>query len=186
MELLERFSRAVRAADPEAQVLGGVTAPFGMDDALRTAPQTFLSQIKKLGAAKHWDGVSHHPYTPAGVSPMPAPKAKPRFPQYTVTLGNISTLLKMFPDEPFYLTEYGYPTEPSAAWGAAFVSEPTQANYLTQAFKYAATFKQVKLLNWFLWRDIDNGKDRLDSAFFGLKRADNTKKPSWYAFQKAH
>jgi len=184
MELLERFSRAVHKADPEAKVLGGVTAPFGMNDELRTAPQRFLGQLKELGAEKHWDGVSHHPYTPAGVSPMPAPTAKPRFPEYSVTLGNISTLLKMFPDEPFYLTEYGYPTEPSAAWGTAFVSEPTQAAYLTTAFKHAATFDQVKLLNWFLWRDIDVGADRIENAFFGLRRPDNTKKASWYAFRQ--
>jgi polysaccharide biosynthesis protein PslG len=184
VKLLKRFSTAVHGADPAAKVLGGVTAPFGADNQLRTSPQTFLSNLKVLGAAKWWDGVSHHPYTPAGVMPMPKPLARPQFPQLTVTLGNIQTLLKMFPSEPFYLTEYGYPTQASMAWGSAYVTDAQQAAYLTTAYRDAAGLEQVKLLSWFLWKDIDAGADNPGSAYFGLRRADGTKKPSWSAYAR--
>ena len=184
VKLLKAFSTAVHGADPAAKVLGGVTAPFGTDNQLRTSPQTFLSNLKVLGAAKWWDGISHHPYTPAGVMPMPKPLAKPQFPELTVTLGNIQTLLKMFPNEPFYLTEYGYPTQASVAWGSGHVSESQQARYLTTAYRYVAGLKQVKLLSWFLWKDIDVGADNPGSAFFGLLRADGTRKPSWWAYAR--
>jgi hypothetical protein len=184
VKLLQRFYRAMGRSDPAAKVLGGVTAPFGMNDKMRTAPQRFLADLKSLGAAEWWDGVSHHPYMPAGVKPMPGPKAKPSFPQYTVTLGNISTVLKIFPGEPFYLTEYGYPTKASTAWGRGYVSEKTQASYLTTAYRYAAGFKQVKMLSWFLWKDINKGANRPENAYFGLVRANGTKKPSWYAYAR--
>jgi hypothetical protein len=183
-KLIQRFYRGVNRGDAGAKVLGGVTAPFGMNDKMRTAPQRFAADLKSLGAAKYWDGYSHHPYTPAGVQPMPAPKARPSFPQYTITLGNLSTLLRIFPKEPFYLTEYGYPTKASRQWGPGHVSEKTQASYLTTAYKHAASFKQVKLLTWFLWQDIYVGPDNAANAYFGLVQPNGTKKPSWSAFAK--
>jgi hypothetical protein len=183
--MLQRFYRAVNRADPAAKVLGGVTSPFGMNDKMRTAPQRFAANLKALGAAKWWDGYSHHPYMPAGSNPMPGPRTKPNFPQYTVALANISTLLRIFPSEPFYLTEYGYPTKKSPAWGPGHVSEKSQAQYLTTAYRFAAGFKQVKMLTWFLWKDLYTGMaDNMGNAFFGLKRPNGTKKPSWTAFSK--
>jgi len=184
LALLKPFSEAVHGADPRAEVLGGVTAPYGMGTTMGTPPQDFLQDLKLLGAAKWWDGISHHPYTPAGVSPMPAPLAKPNFPDLTVSLGNIETLLRMFPEEPFYLTEYGYPTQESLAWGSAFVSEEKQAEYLTTAYRHVAGLEQVKMLTWFLWRDIDAGQDDPGNAFFGLKRPDGSRKPSWTAYAR--
>jgi hypothetical protein len=184
VKLLQRFYQAVHQADPKAKVLGGVTSPFGMNDKMRTAPQRFATYLRSLGAAKWWDGYSHHPYMPAGSKPMPGPRTKPNYPRYTVALANISTLLRIFPKEPFYLTEYGYPTKKSPAWGPGFVSERSQAKYLTRAFRYAAGFKQVKLLTWFLWKDLYVGPDSTANAYFGLRRPDGTKKPSWSAFAR--
>ena len=54
-----------------------------------------------------FDAYSHHPYAVGGTKNI-APEAQPRNPNLTVSLGNISTLLKIFPNKPFYLTEYGY------------------------------------------------------------------------------
>ncbi len=183
MKLLKPFSKAVHGADESAQVLGGVTAPFGMDDTFRTSPQKFAQHLKSLGAAKYWDGYSHHPYMPAASSKLPGPREEPRFPEYTITLGNITTLLKIFPDEPFYLTEYGYATEASTSWGQGHVTEQEQAEYLKIAYDYAKGLKQVKMLTWFLWKDIYGGSpEDVSNAFFGLVRPDGTKKPSWQAY----
>jgi len=184
VKLLQRISRAVHRADSSAKVLGGVTAPVGMNDRLRTAPQRFARSLKALGAAKYWDGYSHHPYMPAGRRFMPGPRTRPNFPNYTVTLANLSTLLRIFPKEPFYLTEYGYPTRRSLAWGPGRVTEKAQARYLTTAFRHAAGFRQVKMLAWFLWKDIYVAPNDMANAYFGLRRVDGTRKPSWYAFAK--
>jgi len=182
VKLLEPFSRAIHQADPDALVLGGVTAPFGTDDEMRTSPQRFATQLRDLGGAEWWDGYSHHPYVPATGRPMPAPTDQPRFPEYTVTLGNLETLVAILPDERLYLTEYGYPTAVSRAWGFGYVDEATQAAYVTAAYQRAAEFEQVRMLAWFLWRDIDKGADRWENAFFGLVRPDGTRKPSWEAY----
>jgi hypothetical protein len=53
------------------------------------------------------------------------------------------------------------------------------------AYHEAATHKQIKMLVWFLWKDIDVGKPNSTSnAFFGLVRPNGTRKPSWSAFAR--
>ena len=49
------MSAGIRAGDPQALVIGGVTAPSGANDDFRTAPQTFASELKSLGAAAYFD-----------------------------------------------------------------------------------------------------------------------------------
>jgi hypothetical protein len=181
---LQRFYRGVRSGDPAAKVLGGVTAPFGMNNKVYMSPQRFAQNLKFLGADKWWDGYSHHPYLPA-TKPMPGPRVAPLFPHNTVTLSNIGELLKLFPRSAFYLTEYGYPTKRSPSWGAGWVSERLQAQYMTTAYREAASHRQIKMLAWFLYQDIDVGKpDSPSNAFFGIVRPDGTRKPSWYAYSR--
>jgi hypothetical protein len=179
---LQHFVRGVRAGDPAAKVLGGVTAPFGRNNTANLSPQRFARNLKSLGAEKWWDGYSHHPYLPA-TRPMRGPLAAPRLPYNNVTLSNIETLLKLFPKSAFYLTEYGYPTKRSPSWGYGSVSEKLQARYLTVAYKEAAAHRQIKMLTWFLWKDIvTDDPDSTSNAYFGLRRPDGTRKPAWYAY----
>jgi hypothetical protein len=186
MWLLKRFYRAVKRVHPGAKVLAGVTAPVGTNDRLRTSPQRFARLLKSFGAARYFDGYSHHPYMPANRTPMIAPEKPPRSPKSTVSLGNIKTLLRVFPKKPFFLTEYGYPTRRSRGWGVGRVSRTLQARYLTRAYKYAARYRQVKMLVWFLWKDINPTGDpnAYTSAFFGLRSVNGQRKPSWYAFAR--
>jgi len=181
--MLKRFYKAARAADDKAVVLGGVTAPVGMNDANRTSPLRFARQIRSLGAARYFHAYSHHPYMPAAGWPMPGPERPSRFGDYCVTLGNIQTLLRLFPGKPFHLSEYGYPTKRSSAWGYAFITEKLQADYLKRAYRFAARFKQVRSLHWFLWKDINAPGTDLD-AYFGLVRPNGTRKPAWYAYAR--
>jgi hypothetical protein len=181
---LQRFRRGVRAGDPAARVLGGVTAPFGLNNRNYLSPQRFAQHLKYLGADKWWDGYSHHPYLPAS-KPMPGPLRAPLYPRNTVTLSNIEVLLKLFPKSAFYLTEYGYPTKRSPSWGWGYVSEKLQAQYLRTAYREAATHRQIKLLSWFLWQDIDTGEaGSTSNAYFGLRRPNGTRKASWYAYSR--
>jgi hypothetical protein len=184
--MLQHFYTGIKAGDPSAIVLGGVTAPVGNNDKLRTSPQRFAAALRRLGAAANMDGYSHHAYVPGGVTTMLPPQAPPRFPSSTVSLGNIGTLLHIFPSKPFYITEYGYTTRYSQAFGGGQVSPKTQAAYLTAAFHWAARFKQIKMLVWFLrqdWSPSGKATDRT-GIYFGLRDIHGLKKPSWSAYAK--
>ena len=99
-----------------------------------------------------FDAYSHHPYTVGGTSSI-APEDMPHYPNLTVSLGNISTLLKIFPTKPFYITEYGYYTEYRIAMGI-YVNQVTQALFLPRAYNFVARYPQIKALIWYPYQDM--------------------------------
>jgi Cellulase (glycosyl hydrolase family 5) len=149
--MLTAFSKGIRAGDPDALVIAGSNSPVGLNNDLGTSPQRFATQLKSMVSLSVFDAYSHHPYTTGGTSNT-APEAMPHYPKVTVSLGNISALLKIFPSKPFYITEYGYYTKYRTAMGI-YVSQATQAKYLPRAYKYAARFPQIKALIWFPYHD---------------------------------
>jgi hypothetical protein len=182
LKYLKVFGAGIKRGDPAARVVAGATAPVGLDDAIRTSPQKFARFLAANGAAAHFDIYSHHPYTPGG-SVYAAPDKPPNNPNTTVTLYNLNTLLKLFPGKPFWLTEYGYNTQPSLDFGGFVVREAAQARYLRRAYQYADRYKQVKVLFWFLVRDLEPASgDPRSGAYTGLRRPDGSRKPSWYAY----
>jgi hypothetical protein len=182
-KMLHQFYMSAKAERPAAVVIGGVTGPVGLNDVLRTSPQRFAQVLKAAGAAAWMNAYSHHPYTPGG-SVNPAPEAKPHNPSTTVTLGNLSVLLKLFPTKPFYLTEYGYNTQPSVAFGTFTVSKSAQAAYLQRAYRFAARYSQVKALFWYLAKDVKPSDSRPAKygVYTGLRGTNNLRKPAWFAF----
>jgi Cellulase (glycosyl hydrolase family 5) len=186
MSMLRRFAPAVRKGDRRALVIAGATAPTGNDDRWRTTPQTFARALRAAGAGKLFDAYSHHPYTPGG-EPHPAPEGMPSPDGTTVTLANLKTLLRIFPHKPFYLTEYGYNTKPAAVFGGFCVSARNQANYLRRAYAVAKRYRQVKMLMWFLVKDIHTpGHPASSGIYTGLRRLNGSKKPAWKAFARLH
>jgi Cellulase (glycosyl hydrolase family 5) len=179
---LRAMSPAIRAADPGALVIAGATAPSGENNVFRTAPQTFARQLKTLGAAPWFDVYSHHPYCVGGRADLD-PALPPAHPDRTIELANIGTLLRIFPAKPFYLTEYGYSTRYSWAFGPP-VNETQQAIYLRKALAMVARHPQIKLLLWFLDRDISPSGASSDAngVYTGLRRLGGGAKPAWYAF----
>jgi hypothetical protein len=181
--MLKAFTRGVRSSGVRVRVLAGATAPVGQDDKLRTSPQTFARFLKRSGAARWFDGYSHHPYTPGG-SRFHSPQRPPNNPRTTVTLYNLRTLLRLFPGKPFYLTEYGYNTQRSVDFAGFSVTEKAQARYLRQAYAMASAHPQVKALFWYLVRDVSSASQPADRGVYtGLRRLDGSKKPSWFAFR---
>ncbi len=152
--MLRRFAPAVRKGDPRALVIAGATAPTGNDDRWRTSPQTFARTLKAAGAGKLFDAYSHHPYTPGRLSATLRRRPCRNPDGTTVTLANLKTLLRIFPSKPFYLTEYGYNTKPSVVFGDFSVSARTQAKYLRRAYAVARRYRHVKMLMWFLVKDM--------------------------------
>ena len=184
VRMLRAFSAGAQRAHTNVRVVAGATAPVGLNDRYRTSPQRFARFLSRARAGRCFDVYSHHPYTPGG-SIHTAPNQPPNDPSTTVTLYNLKTLLRLFPRKPFFLTEYGYSTQPSAAFGGFAVDEVVQASYLKTAYKYAGRYPQVKLLVWFLLRDVKPASGRADSGVYsGLRRPDGTRKPSWYAFRR--
>lgn len=113
-----------------------------------------------------------------------APGGMPNDPSTTVTLANLGTLLRLFPSKPFYLTEYGYNTRRSLDFGGFVVTEREQARYLKAAYALAGRHRQVKALFWFLVTDVRPASGSADlGVYTGLRRADGSKKPSWYAYR---
>lgn len=186
LKYLEAFGAGVKAGDPGALVIAGSTAPSGSDDDFRTSPQTFAARLKAKGAGAYFDVYAHHPYVPGGAPDMD-PGLPPQFPTHTVSLSNIGTLLKIFPTKPFYLTEYGFSTEPSLAFGPP-VTEAQQAAYLTKAYALAGRHSQVKMLVWYLLQDTSpTGKPTSPLGWYlGLRRVSGTAKPAWYAFARGN
>jgi hypothetical protein len=183
LRMLRAFQAGVRRAGVRMQVVAGATAPVGLNDSYRTSPQRFAAFLRRSGAAKLFDVYSHHPYTPGG-SIYRAPGQPPNDPSNTVTLYNLRVLLRLFPHKPFYLTEYGYSTQPSDAFGGFSVSEAEQSRYLKQAYALAGRYPQVKMLAWFLLRDQRPTDGPGTGVYSGLRRANGSRKPAWYTFRE--
>ena len=181
-KILAAFSQGVRAGDPAALVVAGETGPTGDDSRLRTSPRLFAHQIKAAGAAAYFDIYAHHPYPAAG-NPRIGPSAMPRDPSHTIWLANLQVLLDVFPDKPFYLSEFGYPTTYSALFGVR-VSPAKQAFYLTAAYRMAARYPQVQMLTWFPRKDYSDDGTYRDhfGNYSGLRTLRGLRKPAYYAY----
>jgi hypothetical protein len=122
-----------------------------------------------------------HPYACA------APETIARYANGRMTTGSFpayrevrATMLAHGDDKPIWFTEFGW----TSYSGQCGVTEATQADYLTRAFRFMEQDPYVAVATWYAFRnnfwagDADNGEDR-----YGLTKADFTPKPSYYAFK---
>ena len=182
LRMLKAFHAGVTRAGTGVRVVAGATAPVGLNDRMRTSPQRFARFLKRQHAGRYFDVYSHHPYTPGG-SFLLRPDQPPNDPTTTVTLYNLGTLLRLFPGKPFYLTEYGYGTRYSQGLGLT-VTRKQQAAYLRRAYALARSYKQVRMLLWFLLYDLrPSGQPAEMGWYTGLRDAAGGRKPAWYAFR---
>jgi hypothetical protein len=180
--MLAAFSQGVRAGDPSALVVAGETSPTGDNTRYRTSPLRFARLLRDAGAADHFDAYAHHPYPVAGNKDI-SPAAIPRDPSRTVWLGNLGTLLEVFPGKPFYLSEFGYSTAHSSVFGVS-VSQARQASYLTASYQVAARYPQVRMLTWFPIRDYSESGSYSDrfGVYCGLRDLRGLRKRAYYAY----
>jgi hypothetical protein len=183
---LQAFYKGIKAGYRRAVVLGGVTGPWGKNNRWSTSPQRFARHLKALRAWRWFNGYSHHPYPVGGIPP--APNKRPRFPQYTVSLYNARTLLRIFPKKQFYFTEYGYTTKAVKVFGGGRVTPARQARYLTMAYRMAKRLPRVRMLLWLQWKDTPPaaGKPSNLGHYFGLRYANGKRKPSWYRYARLY
>jgi hypothetical protein len=165
------------------QVACGVTGPKG-NDAPATSrasvdPLTFLTAAKKFGMKK-FDVYAHHPYADAGTeAPSYIPKGNNK---RRIQLGNINVLIaqvtKLYGSHPFWLTEYGYQTNPPDNKTGFGVTWAKQALYMKQAYAIARKNPHIQMMLWFLVRDEPN----LGGWQSGLETLAGKKKPAWSTF----
>jgi hypothetical protein len=172
-ELLKAAYPEIKAADPNATVIGGVTgAVVDYGDVIMN-PVTFVNGIYDAGGEGYFDALSFHPY----LYSLPFSQGAP-YPQSPLTqLQDMRAVMVANgdADKQIWASEYGEPTSE--------VSEADQAAYL-----------QDMLTTWrglgytgpaFVWtlQDRATGSTNPDDTF-GVIRSDGTLKPAAYVIQQ--
>ena len=174
--------RAVKAADPRAQVLIGELSPYKKANH-SIAPLSFLRQMTCVngkyrrqkgacqGGALKADGFAHHPYD-FKYAPT---RARPGADNVTIaTLGRLTRALDKLKAArvlvprtgkwlPLYLTEYGY-----FRAGPRAISEARRARWTREGFEIARKHPRVKQALYYLFVRPPGG------TFFDLSLLDHT------------
>lgn len=194
--LLEAASRSIRAVDPSAPVLlGGLAAIRTKGKGL--SPADFLRQVCSSGDLSVVDGVAFHPYTYPGLPSEASPGRSTAWNLIDQGADSLRAVLNQTcrtPGLPIWLTEYGAPTggpgEPSDGSPGSITEETThvteqrQAAIATDVLKTVRIKANVEAMIWYADQDLgDDASSNLD--FYGLRRADGSKKPAFDAFAKA-
>jgi hypothetical protein len=187
--LLGVAHNAIEAADPSATILlGGLAAAqTGNGD---ISPSDFLTQVCQQGGISLVSGVAYHPYS------EPVPPAYDASWNPWNQISNLESILSSCgaPNMKIWITEYGAPTDGPGA-GATMsnyllgqpsdhVDEPLQAEMATEAVELTRSDPAIAAMYWYSYEDLGTGQSDPEN-FYGLRRADGSAKPSWYAFRSA-
>lgn len=164
VNLLRASYGTIKAADPNANVLGGAVS--GSD-------YGYVSTLYTLDAKNYFDILSLHPYAnPHGPDEIATPDT-----YYYPTVTKVLDVMAQNGDQdkPVWFAELAWAKEWSN-WGG--VTAENQADYLKTSFSMASqSWPQVKAYVWFTSRDTEDGN-------WGLYEPDGSKRPSWYTFQE--
>lgn len=192
--LLRAASGAIRAADPEAFVVFGGMASIDTGDA-GVAPVEFLERVSELGGNTQVDAVAFHPYTYPRLASVARAEPSP-WSTIAVDPESLRSVLAEYgtPDLPIWITEFGAPTDgPGAASdgtpedtsdATTHVTEDQQAAIARDVLATVVEHRDVDVLMWYSGQDLgtDTGSNL---NFYGLRRADGSKKPAFDAFADA-
>lgn len=168
-------AREIRAAQPDAIVIGGVAGPAGgLDDGTAKRPKLCLTGTESAAATTmirflkaenvRLDAWSQHLY------PIGSPTTAFNFPSWR-SLPQLFTMLdKLQPGLPVYVTETGYHTSYNR-FHRYFVSEQQQADWLDETFAMANRYPRVAVTVWFNLQDNPHWTG-------GLLRDDKSPKPA--------
>jgi hypothetical protein len=178
--LLKAAYGEIKAADPQATVLSGGTAPAN-SDGTNYAPVDWLTAIYANGGGDSFDAVSHHPYCwPAlpgdGVSWS-------AWHQMYGTSPSVRSVMVAHgdSDKKIWGTEFGAPTNGTPG---SYVSESDQAKMISRAYELWGSYSWAGPLFTYQARDIGTTTDTREN-FFGLLRYDYSQKPAYAAYKAA-
>lgn len=192
--LLRSTSLLIHGVDPTARVLMGGMAAVPTTSNGNIDPREFLDEVCELGACEGLDGVAYHPYTWPALASDTRPGGTP-----WMAIGTMDWSLRSVLDANGYhglkiwVTEFGAPTGgPGTAsdgspgsWTANtdHVTEQRQAQIASDGVQTAVDDPDVGAFFWYTYHDNPRAATKED--FYGLHRADSSKKPAWAAFSQA-
>lgn len=166
VEMLHQANRAIRTIDEKAVILHGGLDPAGKDDDPKLTLSGFLGSMYMRGAKDCFDVVNVHPYFFSDTSPTELDKGY---------LKAVKETMVKYGDgkKPIWLTEFGYVTGPGG-----WTNEAHQAEFLKEAYGELSK-GSFQALFWFA---LGDGSDPA-SEYFGLMRADRSRKPAYQAYR---
>ncbi len=174
-ELVEAAAPAIRAGDPNAQILlAGLTGT--KTNARRMSSARFLTRLYTLpGIAAAFDGIAVHPYNRA----------------VRGTLDQVQTARRIADahgdDAGLWITEIGWASAGKRRWGLV-KSREGQARSLAaslEALQRNATRWDLRAVYWFTWRDTDQGAAVCGwCPWAGLIDRVGREKPAYSALQR--
>jgi polysaccharide biosynthesis protein PslG len=172
-ELLQAAYPAIKAADPDALVVGGVVGSTVTYENFTLNPVTFVDEMYAAGAQGYFDALSFHPYQ--YTTPFSAGGYHPDSP--INQLADIHDLMVANgdADKLVWASEYGQPT--------AVSSEAEQAAYLEDMLTTWRTIDYTGPAFIYTLEDDLTGSTNPDDTF-GLIRDDGTWKPAAYIVQE--
>jgi polysaccharide biosynthesis protein PslG len=180
-EMLRTAYPRIKAANPNAVVIAGATAP-APDDGTVYDEVTFLQRVYQHGGKGFFDAWSHHPYSHPHFPSFQHPQNA--WQQMFATTPSIRSVLEANGDgaKKVWGTEYGSPT--SGDYGV--VSEATQAEHAREALTLWRTYPWAGVLFWYSTRDVAAyGQATASWNYSGLLRHDFSPKPAWTAYRNA-
>lgn len=168
-QLLKAAYPTIKAADPNATVVGGVVGSTVTYGNLTMNPVDFVDGMYKAGAAGSFDALSFHPYQ--YTTPFSQGEPLPNSPLNQ--LEDIRALMVANGDagKTVWASEYGEPT--------AVASEAQQAAYLKDMLSTWRTLSYTGPAFVYTLQDTDSSSSDPE-ATFGLIRSDGTWKPAAY------
>jgi hypothetical protein len=171
----------LKTANPDAVILAGATSP-APNDGTQIDEVTFLERVYEHGGRGSFDAWSHHPYT----HPAPPGNVDPDSAWYQIygTRPSIRGVMTANGDgaKKVWGTEYGPPTEGTPG----SVSEATQAQWVTDAYRLWRSYDWAGPLFWYSDRDEQSpGVSSSAWNYFGLLHRDFSPKPAWDAYRAA-
>ena len=171
--LLKIAAQALHATDPSAKiVLGGMfegNVSYGAILSWR-----YLARLYRLGAARYFDVVGVHPYSP-------------RISGYKLQIRRVAATIRRHGHRgtPIWIDEIGWG---SGHGGSALNKGPAgQARMLRRAFTFATRNRDrldVRRILWYSWRDSRGAGTCIFCASTGLRRRGGSAKPAWNEFRR--
>ena len=173
-ELLQAAYPAIKEADPDATVIGGVVGWVNDVEGLAISPANYVEGMYEAGAAGYFDALSYHPYHYT----LPFSQGEPYGDIAPINqLELMRELMVAYGDEDklIWATEYGEPT--------SVVDEATQAAFISDYLNTWSTFDYTGPSFIYTTRDRDTDSTVVDDTL-GVLRDDFTWKQAAYVIQQ--
>jgi polysaccharide biosynthesis protein PslG len=164
METLKQGAEAVRAADPDAQViLGGLSEP----------DYRWIQGLLESGYARYYDILAFHAYVETWT---PANEVVEKFLDFEYRNHFLPDHKQYGEGEPIWINEMGYATTPSR-------TEEQQANWWARAVSTFLAEPEIEHIGVYEIKDLDPGVEAIGddkNYYLGLTYKDHTKKLAFH------